>query len=94
MIIYMNIKINTMTLLNKQITSKQDIKDFIDYLAANNMLYHFEDDAKDIYSCSSGFEERAFTDEQCVLLDQRTTEMLRVDHEYSFDYVLETYLND
>jgi ubiquinone/menaquinone biosynthesis C-methylase UbiE len=79
MIIYMNIKINTMTLLNKQITSKQDIKDFIDYLAANNMLYHFEDDAKDIYSCSSGFEERAFTDEQCVLLDQRTTEMLRVD---------------
>ena len=83
-----------MTLLNQQITSKQDIKDFIDYLAANDMIYHFEDDAKDIYSFKSGFTERAFTDEQCILLDQRTTEMLEVDSEYSFDYVLETYLND
>jgi hypothetical protein len=90
----MNIKINTMNLLNKKITSKQDIKDFIDYLAANDMLYHFEDDAQDIYSSKSSFEERAFTDEQCILLNQRTTEMLRVDHEYSFDYALETYLND
>jgi len=83
-----------MTLLNQQITSKQDIKDFIDYLATNDMIYHFEDDAKDIYSFKSGFAERAFTDEQCILLDQRTTEMLKVDSEYSFDYVLETYLND
>jgi hypothetical protein len=82
----MNLKINNMTFLNKQIKTKKDIKDFIDYLVLNNMMYHFEDDAKDILSRVSGFTKPAFTPEQCVLLDQRSTEMLNVDYDYTFKY--------
>lgn len=75
-----------MTFLNKQIKNKKDIKDFIDYLVLNNMMYHFEDDAKDILSQVSGFTKPAFTPEQCILLDQRSTEMLNVDYDYTFEY--------
>jgi DNA primase len=75
-----------MTFLNKQIKTKQDIKNYIDNLVKNNMLYHFEDDAKDILRSKSGFTEPAFTPEQCILLDARSIEMLKVDYDYTFDY--------
>ena len=75
-----------MTFLNKQIKTKQDIKNYIDNLVENNMLYHFEDDAKDILSSKSNFSEPAFTPEQCILLDARSIEMLQVDYDYTFDY--------
>jgi hypothetical protein len=82
----MNLKINNMTFLNKQIKTKKDIKNYIDNLVANNMMYHFEDDATDILSCASGFTKRAFTPEQCILLDIRSNEMLNVDYDYTFEY--------
>jgi hypothetical protein len=87
----MNLKINTMKFLQNKITNQKEIKDFIDNLASRHMLYHFEDDAKDIYTRDN---KRAFTDEQCILLDQRTTEMLDVDADYAFEYTLETYLDN
>lgn len=75
-----------MKFLNKQIKTKKDIKNFIDNLAANDMMYHFEDRAKDILSRVSGFTEPAFTHEQCELLDKRASEMLSVDYDYTFEY--------
>lgn len=75
-----------MKFLNKQIKTKQDIKNYIDNLVANNMMYHFEDDAKDILSRASGFTKPAFTPEQCELLDKRSNEMLSVDYDYTFEY--------
>ena len=75
-----------MKFLNKQIKTKKDIKNYIDNLVANNMMYHFEDDATDILSQVSGFTKPAFTPEQCILLDQRSTEMLNVDYDYTFEY--------
>lgn len=78
-----------MKFLNKQIKTKKDIKNFIDNLVANKMMYHFEDYAKDILSQASGFVEPAFTPEQCKLLDKRTDEMLDVDYDYTFEYSCE-----
>jgi hypothetical protein len=75
-----------MKFLNKQIKTKKDIKNYIDNLVVNNMMYHFEEDAIDILSQVSGFTKPAFTPEQCILLDQRSTEMLNVDYDYTFDY--------
>ncbi len=37
-----------MKFLQNKITNQKEIKDFIDNLASRHMLYHFEDDAKDI----------------------------------------------
>ena len=78
-----------MTFLNKQIKNKKDIKNYIDNLVKNNMMYHFEDYAKDILSQVSGFTKPAFTPEQCLLLDIRSDEMLNVDYDYTFEYVCE-----
>jgi hypothetical protein len=80
-----------MKFLNNKIKTKQDIKSFIDNLAAKHMLYHFDDDAQDIYTRNN---ERAFTDEQCILLNQRTDEMFEVDADYAFEYTLENYLDN
>ena len=78
-----------MKFLNKQIKNKKDIKNYIDNLVANNMMYHFEDDATDILSRASGFTKPAFTPEQCILLDIRSYEMLNVDYDYTFEYACE-----
>jgi hypothetical protein len=75
-----------MKFLTKQIKTKKDIKNYIDNLVENHMMYHFEDDAKDILSRVSGFTKPAFTSEQCILLDQRSNEMLNVDYDYTFEY--------
>ena len=73
-----------MIFLNKQIKTKKDIKNYIDQLVANNMLYHFEDLSRSI----PAFEER-LTEEQLDLLDIRSDEMLDVDYDYAFDYACE-----
>jgi len=70
-----------MKFLTKQIKNKKDIKNFIDNLVENHMMYHFEDDSRDI----PAFESR-LTQEQLDLLDQRSTEMLDVDYDYTFEY--------
>ena len=83
-----------MSFLTKPIKSYDDLKDYIDNLAKHDMLYHFDEDAKDILSSVSGFSEPAFTDKQCNLLNARTAEMLELDYEYAFDYVVNNYLNN
>jgi hypothetical protein len=65
-----------------------DIENYIDNLVINNMMYHFEDDAKDILSNTSGFTKQAFNLEQCKLLNCRTKEMLELDYDYAFEYAL------
>jgi hypothetical protein len=82
----MNIKTNTMKFLQNKIESLEDIKNYIDNLLTNDMMYHFDDDAEDILSFKSGFSDRAFTDEQCALLNARTNEMLELDYDYAFEY--------
>ena len=61
----MNIKTNTMKFLQNKIESKQDIANYITNLFDNDMMYHFDDEAEDILSHSSGFEASAFTNDQC-----------------------------
>lgn len=78
-----------MKFLQNQIKSLEDIKSYIDNLATNNMMYHFDDDAKDILSNESGFSDRAFTDKHCELLNARTNEMLELNYEYAFEYACE-----
>ena len=73
-----------MKFLTKQIKTKKDIKNYIDNLVENNMLYHFEDYSRDI----PAFESR-LTQEQLDLLDLRSDEMLNVDYDYTFDYACE-----
>ena len=77
-----------MEFLNKKIKSIEDIKNYIDNLFINNMMYHFEDDAKDVLSNTSNFIKQAFTLEQSKLLNSRTKEMLELDYEYAFEYAL------
>lgn len=77
-----------MEFLTKKIKSTEDIKNYIDNLFINNMMYHFEDDAKDVLSNTSNFIKKAFTLEQCKLLNSRTKEMLELDYEYAFEYAL------
>lgn len=72
-----------MKLLNTQIKTKQDIKNYIDDLALNNMLYHFEDDAKDIVNFQN------MPKETLDLLDLRSNEALSIDYNYSFEYMCE-----
>jgi hypothetical protein len=73
-----------MKFLTKKIKNKKDIKNYIDNLASNNMLYHFEDLARDIPSF-----ERTLTSEQLGLLDIRADEMISIDYDYTFDYACE-----
>lgn len=70
-----------MKFLTNQIKTKKDIKNYIDNLVKNNMLYHFEDMSRDI----PAFESR-LTQEQLDLLDLRSDEMLNVDYDYTFEY--------
>ena len=78
-----------MKFLQNEIKSLEDIKNYIDNLEANNMMYHFDDDAEDILSNESDFSKQAFTDEQCKLLNARTNEMLELNYDYAFEYACE-----
>jgi len=83
----MNLKTNTMKFLQNEIKTKKDIAYYIADLYDNNMMYHFDDEAEDILSNISGFSDRAFTDEQCKLLNERRDEMLAIDYDYAFERV-------
>ena len=72
-----------MNFLNNKIETKQDVKNYIDNLQANNMLYHFEDDAKDIVD----FQD--LSEDILDLLDTRTNEALSIDYDYAFEYICE-----
>lgn len=72
-----------MQFLNNKIETKQDVKNYIDNLQANNMLYHFEDDAEDIVD----FQD--LSKEVLNLLNTRTDEVLSIDYDYAFEYICE-----
>lgn len=72
-----------MKFLNNKIQTKQDVKNYIDNLQLNNMLYHFEDDAEDIVDFQN------LSKETIDLLNTRTDEALSIDYNYVFDYTCE-----
>jgi len=79
----MNLKINNMKFLQNKITNQKEIKNYIDNLQANNMLYHFDDDARDIVDFQN------LSEDILDLLDTRTNEALSIDYDYAFEYICE-----
>ena len=80
-----------MKFLNNQITSLIEAQSFIDNLAKEHKLFHFEDDPRDIID-RSGFE--IFTIEECDLIDLRINEICELNLlENAFEYALNKYLN-
>ena len=61
------------TYMSKKIKSVKEAQRFITELYFDNKMYHFDEYAKDIINFET--EERAFTDEECELLDQRVDEV-------------------
>jgi hypothetical protein len=81
-----------MKFLNNQITSLTEVKLFVDNLAKEHKLFHFEDDPRDIFD-RSGFE--IFTVEECDLIDLRIDEICKLGLlEETFNYTLTKYLNN
>lgn len=81
-----------MKFLNNQITSLIEVKQFVDNLAKEHKLFHFEDDPRDVID-RSGFE--IFTVEECDLIDLRINEICELDLlEETFNYALTEYLNN
>jgi len=72
-----------MKFLQNQIKTKKDIKNYIDNLVSNNILYHFEDDSRDIVNFTN------LSEDTLDLLNTRTDEMLSIDYDYAFDYACE-----
>jgi hypothetical protein len=70
-----------MKFLQDQIKTKASIKKYIDNLASRNMLYHFEDDARDIIN----FQD--FSNDTIDLLNVRTDEALSIDYDYALEYI-------
>jgi hypothetical protein len=79
----MNLKINNMKFLQNKITNQKEIKNYIDNLQSNNMLYHFDDDARDIVDFQN------LSEDILDLLDTRTNEALSIDYDYAFEYICE-----
>ena len=77
-----------MNLLKKEIKTRKDIVNYINFLESEDMLYHFDDDACDILSRVSDHSIQLFTDEESILIDKRRDEMLKLDYEFTFDYAL------
>lgn len=81
-----------MNFLNNQIKSSTDMKSFVDNLALNDKLFHFEDDPADIIDRD---DNSIFTDAECILVNKRIDEICELDLlDSAFDYVLTEYLND
>jgi hypothetical protein len=79
----MNLKINNMKFLQNKITNQKEIKNYIDNLQSNNMLYHFDDDTRDIVDFQN------LSEDILDLLDTRTNEALSIDYDYAFEYICE-----
>lgn len=72
-----------MKFLQNKITNQKEIKNYIDNLQSNNMLYHFDDDARDIVDFQN------LSEDILDLLDTRTNEALSIDYDYAFEYICE-----
>lgn len=80
-----------MNLFKKKIKTKEDIINYLNFLDSKDMLYHFDSDANEILTNVSDYSERLFTDEECVLVDKRRDEMLDLDYDLAFDYLIFAY---
>ena len=81
-----------MNFLNNQIKSSADMKSFVDNLALNDKLFHFEDDPADVIDRDDNY---IFTGTECILVNKRIDEIYELDLlDSAFDYVLTEYLND
>jgi hypothetical protein len=74
------------TLLHKPITTIEEAKQYIDFLNENNILYHLDEDSRNIVDFETGkaFED-IFFDEDLDAMDARNDEMSGLDwdkHEY------------
>jgi hypothetical protein len=74
------------TLLHKPITTIEEAKQYIDFLHENNILYHLDEDSRNIVDGKTGkaFED-TFFDEDLDAMDARNDEMSGLDwdkHEY------------
>lgn len=72
-----------MKFLQNKITNQKEIKNYIDNLQSNNMLYHFDDDARDIVDFQN------LSEDILDLLDTRTNEVISIDYDYAFKYICE-----
>ena len=72
-----------MKFLQNKITNQKEIKNYIDNLQSNSMLYHFDDDARDIVDFQN------LSEDILDLLDTRTNEALSIDYDYAFGYICE-----
>jgi len=70
-----------MKFLQNEIKTKKDITYYIDNLYNNDMLYHFDDDARDIIN----FQD--FSNDTIDLLNVRTDEALSIDYDYVLEYI-------
>jgi hypothetical protein len=75
-----------MKFLNNKINTLEDIKEYIDNLVSNDMLYNFDDDAEDIMHTVDNVSVALFTEEQCKLANKRRDEMLDLNYDYAFEY--------
>ena len=74
------------TLLHKPITTIEEAKQYIDFLHENDILYHLDEDSRNIVDFETGkaFED-IFFDEDLDAMDARNDEMSGLDwdkHEY------------
>ena len=70
------------TYMTTKIKSYQDAQRFITELYFDDKLYHLDDSAKNIINLRTN--ERAFTDEECELLDKRVDEV--------FEYIADPFI--
>ena len=65
-------------LFTDQITNISKAQDYLTNLYNEDLLYHPEDDPRDIYYKNpNGDVTDLFTEEECILLDQRMTEVYK-----------------
>lgn len=76
-----------MKFLETEITNKEQVEEFFNKLHFHNMLFHPEDDPKDVVNIEN---IKVFTDEQCKLLDKRLTECYK-HHIDPCEYILENF---
>ena len=74
------------TLLHKPITTIQEAKQYIDFLYENNILYHLDEDSRNIVNFETNLSfEDIYTNEELDAMDARNDEMSGLDwdkHEY------------
>ena len=63
------------TYMTTEITNERQAQKFITDLYFDDNMYHFESPAREIISFKTN--ERAFSDEECDLLDKRVSEVFQ-----------------